>query len=76
MPDHEAEQLAMRLASMPDAQREWVLARAKDLVKIKRAVGQRLSGKRDSRWGRVVASGDRRVMTVIEITAHAYSEGG
>lgn len=57
MAKHRMEQLATKLASMPDTQREWVLVRAKDLVKLKRAAGQRLSGKSDSRWGRLVSGG-------------------
>lgn len=97
------EQLAVQLAAMPDAQREWIFVRTKDLVKMKREVGARLTGKDDNRWGRLVAGGllydadgdaicrvhrvnitsdavdhefgHRRVVTTIEITAHAYSEG-
>lgn len=57
MADHKMEQLAVQLAALPDAQREWLLARTKDLVKLKREVGARLRGHEDNQWGRIVAGG-------------------
>jgi len=54
---HELEQLAVQLASLPAAKREWILVRTRDLVKLSRAVGLRLSGKREDTWGRLVVGG-------------------
>lgn len=42
---------------MPDAKREWIVARARQLAQEKRAVGHRLLGTTPNRWGDLVAGG-------------------
>lgn len=51
------EMLAVQLAAMPNDDREWVQARSRDLLRVRRAMGRRLTGKPNDLFGRIVTGG-------------------